>query len=57
MLVTISLSIGDFSIRSIAGPDNTSTPDYMTLEDMRAVLDQVPLVVTKFVRAHVVSLC
>jgi putative ABC transport system permease protein len=27
---------------SIAGPDNTSTPDYMTREDMNAVIDQVP---------------
>src|SRR5271163_453590 len=27
---------------SIAGPDNTTTPDYMTREDMNAVVDQVP---------------
>jgi putative ABC transport system permease protein len=27
---------------SIAGPDNTSTPDYMTREDMNAVIEQVP---------------
>jgi putative ABC transport system permease protein len=27
---------------NISGPDNTSTPDYMTTDDMRAVLDQVP---------------
>jgi putative ABC transport system permease protein len=27
---------------TISGPDNTSTPDYMTLDDMHAVLDQVP---------------
>jgi putative ABC transport system permease protein len=27
---------------NISGPENTSTPDYMTLDDMRAVLDQVP---------------
>ena len=27
---------------SIAGPDNTTTPDYMTREDMNAVIDQVP---------------
>jgi putative ABC transport system permease protein len=30
---------------NISGPDNTSTPDYMTLDDMRAVLDQVPGIV------------
>ena len=28
-----------------SGPDNTSTPDYMTLDDMHAVLDQVPGIV------------
>jgi putative ABC transport system permease protein len=27
---------------SFVGPDNTSTPDYMTREDMNAVVDQVP---------------
>src|SRR4029077_19448340 len=27
---------------SIAGPDNTSTPDYMTREDMNVVVEQVP---------------
>ncbi len=27
---------------TVSGPDNTSTPDYMTLDDMHAVLDQVP---------------
>lgn len=27
---------------SVAGPDNTSTPDFMTRDDMRAVMDQVP---------------
>jgi putative ABC transport system permease protein len=27
---------------SIAGPDNTTTPDYMTREDMNAVIEQVP---------------
>ncbi len=27
---------------TVTGPDNTSTPDYMTLDDMHAVLDQVP---------------
>ena len=30
---------------NISGPENTSTPDYMTLDDMRAVLDQVPGVI------------
>jgi putative ABC transport system permease protein len=30
---------------TVTGPDNTSTPDYMTLDDMRAVLDQVPGIV------------
>src|SRR5271154_6901520 len=30
---------------TISGPDNTSTPDYMTLDDMNAVLDQVPGIV------------
>jgi putative ABC transport system permease protein len=30
---------------NISGPENTSTPDYMTLDDMRAVLDQVPGIV------------
>ena len=27
---------------SVVGPDNTTTPDYMTREDMNAVLEQVP---------------
>lgn len=27
---------------SILGPDNTSTPDFMTRDDMQAVVDQVP---------------
>jgi putative ABC transport system permease protein len=27
---------------TVSGPDNTSTPDYMTLDDMRTVLEQVP---------------
>ncbi|MDE1178480.1 MAG: ABC transporter permease [Edaphobacter sp.] len=27
---------------SVIGPDNTSTPDFMTRDDMRAVMDQVP---------------
>jgi putative ABC transport system permease protein len=31
-----------FSGGNIAGPDNTSTPDYMTREDMNAVIEQVP---------------
>ena len=31
-----------FAGGSIAGPDNTTTPDYMTREDMNAVIDQVP---------------
>jgi len=30
---------------TVSGPDNTSTPDYMTVEDMRAVLEQVPGIV------------
>src|ERR1700748_284421 len=30
---------------NISGPENNSTPDYMTLDDMRAVLDQVPGIV------------
>jgi putative ABC transport system permease protein len=30
---------------TVSGPDNTATPDYMTLDDMHAVLDQVPGVV------------
>lgn len=30
---------------TVSGPDNTSTPDYMTLDDMHAVLDQVPGIV------------
>jgi putative ABC transport system permease protein len=30
---------------TVSGPDNTSTPDYMTLDDMRAVLEQVPGIV------------
>src|SRR5258705_991160 len=31
-----------YSGGTVSGPDNTSTPDYMTLDDMDAVLDQVP---------------
>lgn len=27
---------------SVAGPDNTSTPDFMTRDDMQAVIEQVP---------------
>lgn len=30
---------------TVSGPDNTSTPDYMTLEDLNAVRDQVPGIV------------
>src|SRR5271170_1570056 len=30
---------------TVSGPDNTSTPDYMTIDDMHAVLDQVPGIV------------
>jgi putative ABC transport system permease protein len=30
---------------TVSGPDNTSTPDYLTLDDMNAVLDQVPGIV------------
>jgi putative ABC transport system permease protein len=30
---------------TVAGPDNTSTPDFMTLDDLHAVLDQVPGIV------------
>jgi putative ABC transport system permease protein len=30
---------------SIAGPDNTSTPDYMTREDMNVIVEQVPGIV------------
>jgi putative ABC transport system permease protein len=30
---------------TVTGPDNTTTPDYMTLDDMHAVLDQVPGIV------------
>ena len=34
-----------YSGGTVSGPDNTSTPDFMTLDDMHAVLDQVPGVV------------
>lgn len=34
-----------YSGGSIIGPDNTSTPDYMTREDMMAVVDTVPGVI------------
>jgi putative ABC transport system permease protein len=34
-----------YSGGSIIGPDNTSTPDYMTREDMRAVVESVPNIV------------
>src|SRR6202453_4872434 len=30
---------------TVSGPENTSTPDYMTLDDMHVVLDQVPGIV------------
>jgi putative ABC transport system permease protein len=30
---------------TVSGPDNTTTPDYMTLDDLHAVLDQVPGVI------------
>src|SRR3984957_13686648 len=30
---------------TVTGPDNTSTPDYMTLDDMDTVLEQVPGIV------------
>ncbi len=34
-----------YSGGTVSGPDNTSTPDFMTLDDMHAVLDQVPGIV------------
>ena len=34
-----------YSGGSIIGPDNTTTPDYMTREDMQAVVDPVPGIV------------
>src|ERR1700722_2081830 len=34
-----------YSGGTISGPDNTSTPDFMTLDDLHAVLDQVPGIV------------
>lgn len=34
-----------YSGGSVEGPDNTSTPDFMTREDLNAVIDQVPGVV------------
>jgi putative ABC transport system permease protein len=34
-----------YSGGNIVGPDNASTQDYMTLEDMQAVVDQVPGIV------------
>ena len=34
-----------YSGGTVMGPDNTSTPDYMTLDDMHTVLEQVPGVV------------
>jgi putative ABC transport system permease protein len=34
-----------YSGGTISGPDNTSTPDFMTLDDLHAVMDQVPGIV------------
>ena len=34
-----------YSGGNVSGPDNTSTPDFMTREDMKAVVDQVPGIV------------
>jgi len=34
-----------YSGGTISGPDNVNTPDYMTLDDMHAVLEQVPDIV------------
>jgi putative ABC transport system permease protein len=34
-----------YSGGTVMGPDNTSTPDFMTLDDMQTVLDQVPGIV------------
>jgi putative ABC transport system permease protein len=34
-----------YSGGTVSGPDNTSTPDFMTLDDLHAVLDQVPGIV------------
>jgi putative ABC transport system permease protein len=34
-----------YSGGQVTGPDNTSTPDYMTREDMRAVIEQIPGIV------------
>ncbi len=34
-----------YSGGNVVGPDNTSSPDFMTLDDMRAVLAQVPDIV------------
>jgi putative ABC transport system permease protein len=36
-----------YSGGQVMGPDNTSTPDHMTLEDMHAVADSVPGIVAK----------
>ena len=35
----------DYVGGNVAGPDNTTTPDYMTRDDVKAVVDQVPGVV------------
>jgi putative ABC transport system permease protein len=34
-----------YSGGTVSGPDNTSTPDYMTLDDLHAVMEQVPGIV------------
>lgn len=34
-----------YSGGTVSGPNNTTTPDFMTLDDMHAVLDQVPGIV------------
>src|SRR5258705_6566552 len=34
-----------YSGGTVSGPDNTSTPDYMTLDDMHSILEQVPGIV------------
>jgi putative ABC transport system permease protein len=34
-----------YSGGTVSGPDNTSTPDFMTLDDLHAVMDQVPGIV------------
>jgi putative ABC transport system permease protein len=34
-----------YSGGTVSGPDNTSTPDYLTLDDMHAIMEQVPGIV------------